>query len=494
MKSNILKYSLVITWVMVVAFYLFQAWTIPMMGDDWIWGGNVGIDRLHSFFADYNGRYLGNVVELLVTRFFVARLLILTTVNTLILYFLVKLTGKITVFKIALAFLGLLVMPTALYSQTYGWLAGFSNYNLSVFFMLLNLLILQRLIFSEKPLNWISNIGMFLIVLVGQLIMENVTLFNILLGFLVLIILVVSKKKQFLISIITYLVSSVIGAVAMFSNGAYSAIASGKDTYRTVSENASFFTKIFDTFTGPMYHWWYYDSNRLIGMTAILMLVFLFTSKTRLRASDILAISLVMMIFVYQLIIINLLGWQWKQSPIMYGIVQPAMTILLVVLLLFLAIHLWKDLKMVISVLFSGFVSAPLFFVTPLNARIFLPSYIFLLIFMLLILDKIIDNSPEAVRALSLLSAVPIVAFTSMWLVLMTMNYNADQQRTEYVASQIKQKKETIYTYGLPASWITYLSNPGDRGYMHDAYKKYYGIQGDLKVEKSPQKFFLFGH
>ena len=40
----------------------------PYTGDDWAWGGQLGIDRLSSWFENYNGRYLGNLIVLILTR------------------------------------------------------------------------------------------------------------------------------------------------------------------------------------------------------------------------------------------------------------------------------------------------------------------------------------------------------------------------------------------------------------------------------------------
>lgn len=41
---------------------------MPYVDDDWDWGTQGGLDRLSEGFADYNGRYLGNLHVLLLTR------------------------------------------------------------------------------------------------------------------------------------------------------------------------------------------------------------------------------------------------------------------------------------------------------------------------------------------------------------------------------------------------------------------------------------------
>lgn len=40
----------------------------PLTHDDWTWAIHFGTDRLGEWFKDYNGRYLGNLTEILITR------------------------------------------------------------------------------------------------------------------------------------------------------------------------------------------------------------------------------------------------------------------------------------------------------------------------------------------------------------------------------------------------------------------------------------------
>ena len=49
--------------VVAVLCYLF-----PYTGDDWAWGSQIGIDRLNQWFENYNGRYVGNLIVLVMTR------------------------------------------------------------------------------------------------------------------------------------------------------------------------------------------------------------------------------------------------------------------------------------------------------------------------------------------------------------------------------------------------------------------------------------------
>lgn len=48
--------------------FLFFVYLFPYSGDDWAWGSQVGLDRLLENFDNYNGRYVGNLLVMVLTR------------------------------------------------------------------------------------------------------------------------------------------------------------------------------------------------------------------------------------------------------------------------------------------------------------------------------------------------------------------------------------------------------------------------------------------
>ncbi|MGN0692308.1 MAG: hypothetical protein ACI4K7_08175, partial [Oscillospiraceae bacterium] len=59
-NKNTVRNVLIISTVFI--FFLGLAYMFPYTGDDWAWGGSLGLERLHNHFKDYNGRYLGNLL------------------------------------------------------------------------------------------------------------------------------------------------------------------------------------------------------------------------------------------------------------------------------------------------------------------------------------------------------------------------------------------------------------------------------------------------
>ena len=65
--------------IIVVALFLL-ALTFPYTGDDWAWGCEISLQRLSSWFADYNGRYVGNLLVIVLTRNVVLRSVVVAAV------------------------------------------------------------------------------------------------------------------------------------------------------------------------------------------------------------------------------------------------------------------------------------------------------------------------------------------------------------------------------------------------------------------------------
>ena len=82
-KENIL--FLVLFLLLLVICYFF-----PYTHDDWAWGTQIGIDRLNSLFKDYNGRWLGNIFVIALTRSRIIRALIIALTLTGIIYLINK--------------------------------------------------------------------------------------------------------------------------------------------------------------------------------------------------------------------------------------------------------------------------------------------------------------------------------------------------------------------------------------------------------------------
>lgn len=62
----------------------------PMQGDDWAWGSHIGLERLSNSFRNYNGRYLGNLLILALSRSHFLNAVAFALILTLLIYLMQK--------------------------------------------------------------------------------------------------------------------------------------------------------------------------------------------------------------------------------------------------------------------------------------------------------------------------------------------------------------------------------------------------------------------
>lgn len=107
------------------------SWLFPYTGDDWAWGSQIGLDRLHTWFDNYSGRYVGNLIVLALTRSNLLKSLAMAVAITGIILLLERLIKERWSFYVSIVLL--ICLPKAILRQAVVWTAGFSNYVTSIF-------------------------------------------------------------------------------------------------------------------------------------------------------------------------------------------------------------------------------------------------------------------------------------------------------------------------------------------------------------------------
>lgn len=211
------------TMILIVLVFIVMSIIIPLSyGDDLDWGGQGGIERLGYFFQGYNGRYLGNLVIMAISRSLIVRVIFYTIVNSGIILLMNKLVEYKHSSSLIFSLFLLYAIPSKIYGQTFGWYAGFANYNVGIFLTLLTIYLVK------------SNNNIIFIILsafLSQFLMENITIFNIFASLILIFIL----KKIPLYKRFSYFIFSIFGAIIMFMNPVYHAISNDADGYRSIN-------------------------------------------------------------------------------------------------------------------------------------------------------------------------------------------------------------------------------------------------------------------
>ena len=120
--------------------FVYLGYKAPYCLDEWKWGLPQRMELMKRGFSGYNGRYLGNILALLITRSEVAKTLVISVCMVLVVWLMeVSVRRKsfsekdksdpILLLSIILL---LLAVPASLYGQSYGWPAAFVNYEVPV--------------------------------------------------------------------------------------------------------------------------------------------------------------------------------------------------------------------------------------------------------------------------------------------------------------------------------------------------------------------------
>ena len=117
--------------IMIVLCYLF-----PYSGDDFAWGTKIGLERLNIWFDNYNGRYSGNLLILLLTRSKLLRIAIESVTIFLIIRYMNLLSTKDKKDNKLLIVLMLLLIPVTIFRPTIAWASGFANYLIPILLIL----------------------------------------------------------------------------------------------------------------------------------------------------------------------------------------------------------------------------------------------------------------------------------------------------------------------------------------------------------------------
>ena len=470
--------------------FVYLGYKAPYCLDEWKWGLPQRMELMKRGFSGYNGRYLGNILVLLITRSEVAKTLVISVCMVLVVWLMeVSVRRKsfsekdksdpILLLSIILL---LLAVPASLYGQSYGWPAAFVNYEVPVPLFLVYFIWTEEL--YRKKAEKYSCFQTFAVIPLGicvQLFSENITIIVAAYALWMLVYTAVRYRKIYLIEV-NYLCSAILGAVLMFSNSAYSsaAVHNGK-TYKSIDMSAGILLQRFAAriWTNLVLNNWVLT----VIFTVLLTVLILKKRKQSFAAAEMLVVF-----------------WGYSAYSILHKICpewtfagtqavdRGIMALLSIVFFINVLLCVWmfteKEERLSICITYLGSLAfaTPLIAADPIGPRCFYISYVFEVLAAVKILQYLLKKREEIqvfYPALILAVAVCISALFYVRIFMIIGKYS--DYRAELIEEAVEQNVKELTLPVMPFSDYTGYTEPIDEIWA-EKFKEFYHIPENMTV------------
>lgn len=481
-----LFYAFIFVFIFILSYYF------PYSNDDWVWGSKIGIERFENGFKDYNGRYLGNTLVLVLTRSNLLKSLFMTITYFGIGYLIKKIVNKnnngIMIFSILMLFL----INRCVFRETIVNTSGFINYSFNMFLVLIFIAyikdVFKKVNFKEK---WYNLILLFLLGLSSTLFMEHITTYLLVLC-TALCVYSYIKYKKIPKSYLIYFAGVIIGSIIMFSNGAYMHVVKGDDFYRTVTTKQSMIVTMARNYFNKIQNNAF--SLNLITNLVVSILMIILTCKfidnnkiSKWKKYFLELLNLISIFYSVFLIVGNYFDFDIVTGSSHYfvGFMTAiyCLALLLIILLIFFDKKNYFDKVVGYKLLFYMgsvvIVLAPLLVLTPVGHRCSLPALIFYILFASELYNLLIkDKNGNMSKVLF----VVLIIVLSSYLHIYHCVYLSNNERYEIVKKQVDDGMNPIYIRSTKYDKYIWKNNP-----VNDAFDKAFllfnGFDVKAKVE-----------
>ena len=465
----------------------------PYTGDDWAWGSQIGLDRLASWFENYNGRYFGNLLVMVLTRSKPVNVL-LTAASMVAFCLLPKLFVKSEKFlPYALGTLFFFLIPQNMRVQVVVWTAGFSNYVPPIVLIFLYLILVRNVFDDEEPkYGKMAVVVSPIIGFTAALFMENVTLYNLVAAAAIMAIVYFRFRKVYAVHI-AYLAGSIAGAAMMFANSAYGTIAQGGDEYRSSVLDQGLIGTIANNMN-VIVRSLFLDNLAAWGILTLLCLICygLYLRSGERKKICHLAVGIHLLcggMLVAKgcnpdwLFFVNT-GAAITLTILLFAAMAVGYCLSALILIFFCVEERKTKLQVLFLLLSIPVLAAPLLVVNPVGERCLFASYMMQAAASVALLMYVMERvriSAAAQKALvAVILAVCVVLMGSLVNVYRTV-HQYDVLRNEYVRKQVDAGYKTVMMSRLPHEDKVWCSVP--ENLWAERYKLFHGIDPDVEFE-----------
>lgn len=458
----------------------------PYTHDDWAWGSVIGVKRLASLFKDYNGRWLGNIFVLLLTRSRVLKASIMALVSIVIIKYIYNISeskGNLSKYIVIVLFL---LMPLSVFAQGYAWVAGFTNY---VIVMLLILVYINYnknvILYNKKEYSNKYIIPFFILGCSASLFIEHVTIYNVLLSIFIVIIFKVIKKHFSKINL-SYCLGTIIGAIIMFSNGAYGNVINNQDGYRSVSQGNIIFNSI-QTYVKTLSKYLFLENHFLNIFVGFICLYLIYKYFEKIKNNDLLKKSAVVCISIFICCVLSLEFYtlcinNFNLSDFyikaLFSVIYTFYWIFIFVLLFIVIFDKKVKIKLIFYLISIALIAGPLLVVNPIGPRCFFPTYILFVLFGIELFNYAFIDKINSVRNVIFIKYF-IIIFISIYLLIYGLAFLVETHRNIYIKNNLD--KTDLVLPKVPFVEYMWNPNPGGKTFT-DRFKLFYGIEDDVNL------------
>ena len=485
---------------------LWIAYSTPYGLDDWAWGLPYGWRMFLT--GGLNSRYVGNLLEVIVTRSFFLKILLHGTLGMLLPVASSRVIERIAAeteengsysLRLKLLFLAAFLfgtIPVAVWRETCGWVGGFSNYGLASFL----LVCWQYLLFSavrnrEKRVTLCQLLlyGLFGVCL--QLVLENVTIYALTATFLALLTEWIRRKKC-PFRLLALFTGCVIGTVLMFSSSIYTSL---RDTGYAVGQFRSLsfsrddgIVQILKTFYQRFIYFYPGDiwGNNWVACCAICLLLLVPASRQKpfLRVLSYLFCLGFALYFVFARFFgpIETYLSRWNEV-----LTQRLHLLFFWGVLLQIFLFRWPNTGTRKTLAFIWIsvpgVILPLIAVKMVTYRYYFCSCLFLIEFVLALLAVEYGNlRPRSSKALTVVLGVALTAVCVHHFVIYAQIGEGKRERDLLIQQARNGEISRLYFPELPHSEYLWTNEPPDGSEQVKFFRQYYGIPAEVEMSNLP--------
>ena len=493
LKKNIKNnWKLYLFYTFLFAFLFVLTYYFPYSNDDWAWGSSVGLERLQSGFKDYNGRYLGNLLVILLTRSNILKSLFMTITYFGIGYLIKKIVNKnnngIMVFSILMLFL----INRFVFRETIVNTSGFTNYTFNILLVLIFIAYIKDLFkkidFKEKRYNLVL---LFILGVTSTLFMEHITTYLLALCVFICIYSYI-KYKKIPKSYLVYFAGVIIGSIIMFTNGAYLHVVKGDDFYRTVTTKQSLIVTMARNYFNKIQTNAF--SRNLITNLVVSILMFGITYKfltnnkvTKWKKYSLELLNYISVFYSVFLIIGNMFDFKVVTGTSHYvtGFMTAiyCLSLLLIVLLIFFDNSKYYDksigCKLVFYMVSIVIILGPLLVLTPVGYRCSSPAIVIYILLASELYNLLIADKNGYILRIMLLVLVIVLG---SYLHIYHNVYVSNNERYESIKKQISMNMNPVYIKRNGYEKYIWKNNP-----VSETWEKrlldFYGLDTNVRIK-----------